>query len=48
MLTTALAVFFEQQLFFLVEFVFSGDIVLALTDRTNQSDKDALFFFGHR
>ena len=41
------AVLFKLQLFFHVELVPLGKIVLALTDGTNQGDKFSGSFFGH-
>ena len=39
--------FLQDDLFFVLDFVFGSNIVLGLADCTNQSDFDSVIFFGH-
>lgn len=47
MFFTALAIFRKDEFFFLLHFIFHRDVVLAFTDLTDKSNKNAFFFFGH-
>ena len=47
MFFTVLAVFFQNQFFLVFQLILAGNIVLALADLTDESQKYALFFFCH-
>lgn len=47
MFFTTFTVFGKKEFFFLLNFIFHRDVVLALANLTDESDKNAFLFFGH-
>jgi len=47
MFTASFAVFFQNQFFLIFQFVFGGNVVLALACLTDEGKQHSLFLFSH-